>query len=292
MSILGCGKSGAKRAAVVVAALVALPACVSFQALEPVISPPGVYQRDNRVMVEFVHPAMVGIRCAERGVRFMGMPGVNSGACADAELITMANPCFTVTGGWYAETLCHELAHVNGWAHDHRGGLLFARHEPIRRASDSPEALALAAAEATQETPPQRASLQLAAAGPSDFAIVPIEPLVVNLPSFRSPLAAPPALASQDVVLLEPLTLPGLGEEPVAMAQAPALDAEPIAARTPRPLEEPAVSLAPEVIQIAAVSPVASWGTSAGSSGPAVPARLGLRPIGLGLGPALPEPLP
>ncbi len=115
MSDLGYGKYGAKHAAMMVAAIVALPGCISVQALEPVISPPGVYQRDNRVMVEFVHPTMVGIRCAERGVRFMGMPGINSGACADAELITMANPCLTPTAGWYADTLCHELAHVNGW---------------------------------------------------------------------------------------------------------------------------------------------------------------------------------
>lgn len=122
--------------------------CVSVQALEPVIIPPAQYRMDNAVPVEFVSPGLVGIRCAQRGVKFLGMPGLNSGACGDGKLITMPNPCLTVTAGWYAATLCHELAHVNGWSADHRGGSYFKRDPdlpPLLQASASPEAIAAAA---------------------------------------------------------------------------------------------------------------------------------------------------
>ena len=118
-----------------------LAGCNSLQAIEPVISPPGVYQQNNTVAVEFVHPTMVGFRCAERGAKFLGMPGINSGACADLTLITMPNPCYTVTSGWYARVLCHELAHTNGWSHSHKGGSLL-HQAPMRAASDSPQAIA------------------------------------------------------------------------------------------------------------------------------------------------------
>lgn len=121
-------------------AAVTLSGCAAYQGVEPIIMPPANYQADNAVKVEFVHPALLGVRCAERGVRFLGMPGVNSGACADHELITMPNPCFAVAGGWYASVMCHELAHTNGWAHNHDGGSLFAQ-APLQPASLSPRAL-------------------------------------------------------------------------------------------------------------------------------------------------------
>lgn len=98
--------------------------CVSFRPVEPVIRPPETYRNNTIVPVEFVHPALVGVRCAERGAKFLMIPAVNANACADRDLITMPNPCQVVTGGWYAATLCHELAHANGWPVDHRGGSL------------------------------------------------------------------------------------------------------------------------------------------------------------------------
>lgn len=125
-------------------------ACSTLQPIEPVISPPSHYQGNATVNVEFVHPAMVGLRCAERGAKFLGVPMVNAGACADETLITMSNPCFATNGGWYARTLCHELAHVNGWASNHAGGSL-RQQPPIRMASMSPEAIAYAEAEAQRQ---------------------------------------------------------------------------------------------------------------------------------------------
>jgi hypothetical protein len=80
--------------------------CVSFQAIEPVIAPPPEFQADAIVAVEFLPAIQVGLRCAERGATFLGLPGINSGACADLFLITMLDPCTTVTAGAYAQSLC------------------------------------------------------------------------------------------------------------------------------------------------------------------------------------------
>jgi hypothetical protein len=209
------------------------------QAIEPVISPPGVYQRDNTVQVEFVHPALVGVRCAERGVRFMGMPGLNSGACADEHLITMPNPCYTITAGWYADTLCHELAHTNGWAHDHSGGLLFARHEPMRRASESPEASALAAHEAHHDSG-QTVPL-LASATPSAPANQAVQPLVLNLARLN-PSEASYADADADqgeTSTAQPLALRGTAQTIAAPGVPPRLGLRTLALGVGPSLPEP-----------------------------------------------------
>ena len=92
-----------------IALLALLPGCITVQAIEPVLSPPPVYQIDVSVPVEFVSPPLVGFRCAERGAKFLGMPGLNSGACADQNLVTMPDPCLTFTSGWYGEVLCREI---------------------------------------------------------------------------------------------------------------------------------------------------------------------------------------
>lgn len=94
---------------VAVAAL-CLPGCITIQAIEPVISPPATFKGDVAVAVEFVQPGAIGFRCAERGAKFFGLPGINSGACADSHLITMIDPCSTVTAGGYANALCSGLS--------------------------------------------------------------------------------------------------------------------------------------------------------------------------------------
>jgi hypothetical protein len=80
--------------------------CVGIQAIEPVIAPPLVYHSDVTVGVEFLLAGQVGLRCAERGVKFLGLPGINSAACADSNLVTMLDPCMTLTAGAYAESMC------------------------------------------------------------------------------------------------------------------------------------------------------------------------------------------
>jgi len=86
-----------------------LGGCVTFQPMEIVLSPPSNYQLDTATKVEFAHPTVVGMRCAERGAKFLGLPGINSGACSDENLMTMPDPCLTFTGGPYAGYLCREL---------------------------------------------------------------------------------------------------------------------------------------------------------------------------------------
>lgn len=97
-----------------ISALLAGQGCVSIQAIEPVIAPPSQFQTDTAIAVEFLPAIQVGLRCAERGAKFLGLPGVNSGACADLFLITMLDPCATLTAGAYAESLCmaHKAAFV------------------------------------------------------------------------------------------------------------------------------------------------------------------------------------
>lgn len=97
------------RLIMVAAAAVSLPGCITIQAIEPVIDPPSQFKSDVTVPVEFAMPGTIGFRCAERGATFLGLPGINSGACADTELVTMLDPCMTVTAGAYAQSLCEGL---------------------------------------------------------------------------------------------------------------------------------------------------------------------------------------
>ncbi len=96
----------AARAAPIVLTGVLLTGCVTIQAIEPVMEPPTAYQVDALAPVEFLHPTAVGFRCAERGAKLFGLPGISSMACADRTLITMPDPCVTLTAGAYAAALC------------------------------------------------------------------------------------------------------------------------------------------------------------------------------------------
>lgn len=103
------------KAALLSSGALAMTGCMSVAAIEPVKTPPGNYQADLSVQVEFLHPASVGARCAERGVSLLGMSMPGALACANQNLMTVPNPCDTVTGGWYAEALCAEIGHTRGW---------------------------------------------------------------------------------------------------------------------------------------------------------------------------------
>ncbi|QYJ00042.1 hypothetical protein KUV46_11915 [Thalassovita mediterranea] len=99
-----------------------LAGCMTVAPLEPVKNAPAEFRGDNTVAVEFVSPMLVGARCAQRGAHIFGVPQLNSMGCGDGRMITMPNPCQTITSGWYARLLCHELAHANGWSRTHEGG--------------------------------------------------------------------------------------------------------------------------------------------------------------------------
>lgn len=103
------------KAALLSSCALAVSGCMSIAAIEPVKNPPVNYQADVAVQVEFLHPARVGTRCAERGVSIFGLPAPGAMACANQKLMTIPNPCDTVTGGWYAEAVCAEIAHTRGW---------------------------------------------------------------------------------------------------------------------------------------------------------------------------------
>jgi hypothetical protein len=94
------------RALLAVGAGLTTSGCLSIQAIEPVLAPPARFQADVSVDVEFLPPGQVGLRCAERGAKFLGLPGINASACANASLVTMLDPCMTITAGSYAEAVC------------------------------------------------------------------------------------------------------------------------------------------------------------------------------------------
>jgi hypothetical protein len=110
------GRFAIHLAGVLSSAIFAISGCTTIAAIEPVANPPAGFQSDVAVQAEFLDPARVGPRCADRGVRVFGVPAVNAMACANARLITMPNPCDTVSGGWYAQALCAEIGHSQGWA--------------------------------------------------------------------------------------------------------------------------------------------------------------------------------
>ena len=98
------GQAG--RIAAFAASLLVLSGCVSVAPIEPIKNPPTQFRSDNTVEVEFLSPAIVGIRCGERGTAFYGVPVFHAMACGNGRLITMPDPCETFTGGSYAALLC------------------------------------------------------------------------------------------------------------------------------------------------------------------------------------------
>lgn len=101
--------------------------CAAVIALDPVQTPPPQFRGDVATRVEFVAPERVSIRCIERGATFL------ANACTGQGLVTAPNPCSFSDP--YARIMCHEMAHINGWANDHA--------KPFPPASESPQAKAL-----------------------------------------------------------------------------------------------------------------------------------------------------
>jgi hypothetical protein len=86
--------------------------------------------------IDFRQPADLSDACREQETPLQTDEGIPF--CSTDDRVLIANPCALSARGWYERTLCHELAHVNGWAHDHSGG-----HPRVKlaRANTSPEAL-------------------------------------------------------------------------------------------------------------------------------------------------------
>ncbi|HAY07730.1 MAG TPA: hypothetical protein PKV67_17815 [Hyphomonas sp.] len=113
-------------AAVITAGLFGLQGCVSVAPLEPIKNPPTNFRSDNAVEVEFLSPAMVGLRCGERGTSFYGMPVFHAMACGNGKLITMPNACETFTGGAYADIVCETREQARDLQSTFRGMLISA----------------------------------------------------------------------------------------------------------------------------------------------------------------------
>ena len=106
--------------------LIGLQGCVSVAPLEPIKNPPTNFRSDSTVAVEFLSPAVVGLRCGERGTSFYGMPVFHAMACGNGKLITMPNACETFTGGAYADIVCETRERSRDLQSTFRGMLISA----------------------------------------------------------------------------------------------------------------------------------------------------------------------
>lgn len=95
-------------------AVLALIALLCLGLASSVLRPPQRFHGDNWAIVEWVGITQVDQRCRELGAmraenkRFQG--------CVRDRHMILPNPCPLI--GYSADITCHELAHVNGWAHD------------------------------------------------------------------------------------------------------------------------------------------------------------------------------
>jgi hypothetical protein len=91
----------------VFAALLCVASCAS-------ITPPTQYQRDAEARVTFLSARNDAIaRC-----QMLGAPQGAQACGGAAGFIVAPNPC-VYAGDPYADLLCHELGHVNGWPASH-----------------------------------------------------------------------------------------------------------------------------------------------------------------------------
>ena len=142
-----CVSGTKKLTAVTLTAL--LTGCISVQAIEPVIEPPQQFRFDTATSIEFVHPSLVGLRCAERGATFFGLPALNSGACADMQLITMIDPCQTFTAGAFARILCIDYLEVNE-----------AAGNGLRKVNNTPNVIRIVASTSSRDDDKRRAGVR------------------------------------------------------------------------------------------------------------------------------------
>lgn len=69
--------------------------------------PPARYQTNNIAQVVFVDRADIQRICRSSNPNVV--------ACASGNTIIMQNPCPSAYYSYYAQIMCHELGHVNGW---------------------------------------------------------------------------------------------------------------------------------------------------------------------------------
>lgn len=74
--------------------------------------PPPRFQGDNAAIVVFTNPNLADT-CGlpPKGLTFLG--------CRRGKVVFVPNPCPRKSTERYAQTLCHELGHVNGWPGSH-----------------------------------------------------------------------------------------------------------------------------------------------------------------------------
>lgn len=94
--------------------------------------PPVAYQKDVTVQVEFASRQAMQVSCQ----RLFGQPPTGSAieACNTGSKIVMPNPCTFPKEDRYAQLLCHEIGHANGWPSTHGDAPLQVAAQPAGHA--------------------------------------------------------------------------------------------------------------------------------------------------------------
>lgn len=78
--------------------------------------PPIQDQGDALAVVKFMPAAQMTSYCEKEGVPAGVYASIS--ACTKGSYIALPNPCQWPLREAYAELVCHELGHVNGWRHE------------------------------------------------------------------------------------------------------------------------------------------------------------------------------
>jgi hypothetical protein len=117
------------------AAAAAIAVLASAPTMFTDVWPPGAFQKDTTVTVEFAGQNAIERTCHP----LFGAPpkGMITRACHTGRRLVMPNPCTFPRDDEYARLLCHELGHANGWPASHGPGPAELA-EGVRGASAAP----------------------------------------------------------------------------------------------------------------------------------------------------------
>lgn len=96
-------------------------------------APPPERRGDALVLVQTLPAQEVTPYCQSLGLNFPSIA-----ACTRGGQIFMPNPCAWPRREAYAELLCHELGHRNGWVHDEAGNDITPPPEPPPTPAEDP----------------------------------------------------------------------------------------------------------------------------------------------------------
>jgi hypothetical protein len=75
--------------------------------------PPERFRKNGTILVQFTDQATIDAICGKAPCKMTTL------GCTDRRQMTLPNPCSYPASDQYAQLVCHELGHVNGWPRTH-----------------------------------------------------------------------------------------------------------------------------------------------------------------------------